>query len=350
MDGNDKNVLIVGGGVAGLSAAVELARLGIGVELVEKADEPGGYAGQFTCKAVDKCARCGACIVEEKIKVASASPKVKIHTGVQLDEIKKSDRFFADIIDKIGSRFSLTADAVIIASGFSAFDPESKPYGYRMFDNVITNLELERMLRQEGTIRRPSDNKVPDKIAFIQCVGSRDGKLNHLWCSKVCCGSALRMAKLIKSRQAEVEATFFYMDVQTFGKDFQAFYSEVRHDVNMVRAIPGDIYRTEDDRLMVSYFKAGENETTEGIFDMVILSVGITPGKDNGVLAEALNVKLDASGFFSDSGDRGNEGHSGVFYAGTAIGPMSIADSLADAGRAVKKVLEYLEADRESQF
>jgi len=338
----EKKVLVIGSGVAGLSAAVELAALGIDVEVMEQADEPGGHARQFTCKATDKCVKCGACIVEEKIMDAVSSPKVKIYTGVRLDDIQKLDRLTANFTDKEGSTHALTADAVIIASGFNAFDPERKPYGYRVFDNVITNLELESMLRKQGSISRPSDNKEPDRMAFIQCVGSRDAKLNHLWCSKVCCGSALRMARLIKSKQAAVEIAFFYMDVQTFGKDFQTFYSMVQNDVKMIRAIPGDVYRTEDDKLKVNYFCAGNKEGTEDIFDMLVLSVGITPGKGNNALAEMMDITLDESGFFGPLGDKGKDDHPAVFSVGTANGPMSIADSVADAGRVVWDVVNYL--------
>jgi heterodisulfide reductase subunit A len=259
-----------------------------------------------------------------------------------LDTVQTLDGLTAKFTDKEGGTHKLTADAVIIASGFKAFDPKDKPYGYHVFDNVTTNLELEHILRDQGTLCRPSDNKEPDRIAFIQCVGSRDGKLNHLWCSKVCCGSALRMARLIKSKQATVEIVFFYMDVQTFGKDFHTFYPKAQNDVTMIRGIPGDIYRTEDDRLMVNYFIAGNKKGSEDIFDMVVLSVGITPGEDSNSLAEMMDITLDDSGFFSPLNDKGAPDHPSVFSVGTARGPMSIAESMADAGRVALEVVKYL--------
>ncbi len=338
MNLNDKQVLIVGGGIAGVSAALGLARLGIHVELIEKADELGGHVRQFTCKATHKCAKCGACIIEENIRDTLSHPNIKVYTGVRLNNIQRAERFSATIVENKGSDNALEADAVIIASGFNAFNPEGKPYGYRLFDNVITNLELERMLRRERFLRRPSDDRVPEKIAFIQCVGSRDAKLNHLWCSKVCCGSALRMASVIKTNQPAVGIDFFYMDVQNFGKDFPAFYSRVQNEIQMIRAIPGDVYKTGDDRLMVNYFPPGAPEALEEIFDMIILSVGITPGQDNKGLADMLNVGLDDSGFFRDSVESNEDDKPAIFFAGTTKGPMSIADSIADAGRVVWEV------------
>ncbi|MBW2365724.1 MAG: hypothetical protein JRF25_11850, partial [Deltaproteobacteria bacterium] len=104
-------------------------------------------------------------------------------------------------LDAGETTLSAHANAVILATGFKPFNPVDKPYGYGKFKNVITNLDMERMLRRDGRAIKPSNGVEADRIAFIQCVGSRDAKLNHLWCSKVCCGSALRMAGLVKARQ-----------------------------------------------------------------------------------------------------------------------------------------------------
>ena len=141
------------------------------------------------------------------------------------------------------------------------------------------------MLRQQTRVKRPSDNLAPKSIAFVQCVGSRDSSLNHLWCSKVCCGSALRMAKLIKARHPETQITFFYIDVQSFGKDFHSFYDGVQKDVRMIRAIPGEIFKPTQDHLQVNYYEAKTGTPHQENFDMVVLSVGITPGGDTQYLA-----------------------------------------------------------------
>jgi len=344
---SDKNALVIGGGVTGLSAALELACLDISVEIVEKEDYLGGFAGQFACKATDKCVKCGACVVQEKLKNVVKSPKIKSHVGSRLENVTNSGKFLVTLSDNKGSNHPFETDAIIIASGFSPYDPEGKPYGYNRFDNVITNLALERMLRQESLARRPSDNKEPKKIAFIQCVGSRDAKLNHLWCSKVCCGSAMRMARLIKSRQAETEIVFFYIDIQTFGRDFQRFYNEVQNDVRMIRAIPADVFRTEDDRLQMTYFNDAESESVEEIFDLLVLSIGITPGKDLSDLAALLNIELSDSEFVSTSEQSARTSQEGVFAAGTVLGPMDIAESMASAGKAAWEVVGYFKTNKD---
>jgi heterodisulfide reductase subunit A len=234
------------------------------------------------------------------------------------------------------------ADAVIIATGYKPFNPEGKPYGFKSFANVITNLELEEMLKQNSIALRPSDNRIPQKIAFIQCVGSRDAKLKHLWCSKVCCASALRLAGLIKKRQPQIEISLFYIDIQTFGKNFQAFYDAVQGNIRMIRNVPGDIYKAQNDCLQVTYYDAASSNTREEKYDMVVLSIGITPSSDLNRMVELFDMRLDETGFAQ--GIRHDRPFSvpGVFVAGTATGPMSIAESVASAAQAVLAATKYL--------
>ena len=246
-------------------------------------------------------------------------------------------------LDNNASEHTIKTDVVLITTGFQPFDPREKPYGFGRFKNVVTGLELESMLKRSGGAKKPSDNKLPDKIAFVQCVGSRDAKLNHLWCSKVCCGSALRMARLIKERQPETEITFFYIDVQTFGKDFEQFYREAQEDIRMIRAIPGDFYEMDDQRLKVNFVNNPTHETMEEIFDLVVLSVGITPCEDIGTMSRMFKIGPDEFGFLK-SHDKGiSVSKNGVFTAGTVQGPMSIPETIAGVGSAVWKIIKYID-------
>jgi heterodisulfide reductase subunit A len=246
-------------------------------------------------------------------------------------------------LDARAGQIACEADAIVLATGFSPFNPQNKPYGYGVFKNVVTNMELEDILRGEGQVLRPSDGQPARKIAFIQCVGSRDAKLNHLWCSKICCGSALRMAGLINARQPESEISFFYIDVQTFGRDFVPFYRRVQEQVRMIRAIPGDIFETPEGQLRVTYITGETHETIEEIFDCVVLSVGLQPCKENLEVARQLNLKVGDSGFVIPSEIDGEASNNGVFSAGAVGGPMSIAESIASAGETSLKILKYLE-------
>lgn len=245
-------------------------------------------------------------------------------------------------LDSSESCHTSEVDAIIAATGFQPYNPVSKPYGYGLFDNVITNLELERILRENSTAARPSDGKAPRKIAFIQCVGSRDAGLNHLWCSKVCCASALRMASLIKMRQPETEITFFYIDVQTFGKNFQSFYDEIQKNIRQVRTIPGDIYPTKDGRLQLTYFDGAGSQSVDETFDLVVLSIGLIPGQDNPDLAGLFNLEILETGFLSPVENDTPGICVGIFTAGTVQGPMSIPETIANATDVSWKVIKYI--------
>jgi heterodisulfide reductase subunit A len=343
----DRTVAVIGAGAAGLTAALELTRFGFHVDIIEKAAFAGGHAVRFACKATDRCVSCGACIVHQKLAEAAAEPGVRILTGSRIEKISKSQNFEIQLTHKAEDSdptpLWLEADAVIWATGFSVFNPQNKPYGYGVFKNVITNLELEDMMRADGRATRPSDRRAARSLAFIQCVGSRDARLNHLWCSKFCCGSALRMANLIRAREPQTRVSFFYIDIQTFGRDFDAFYRQVQENVHMIRAIPGDIFQTEDGSLKVTFVNNDTHETVEERFDIVVLSAGMQPCKENSELAARLNLSAEGSGFVENAaGDA--KGLPGVFVAGAAGGPMTIAESIASAGSAVLKTIKYLDA------
>ena len=405
-----KKVLVIGGGVAGLTAASEMAALDIDVEIVEQSDFPGGHAIQYTCKATDECVKCGACMVEEKLDRVVQNPKIKLLAGTRIEALSHAEGFSATLqkkpafidpgkcsncgiclekcpekgavtqgfsrnhtpfyaissekcrylqdqscsvcretcpagaieLDAAGTTAATRADAVVLATGFTAFSPESKPYGYGRFKNVMTNLEMERLLRRDGRALKPSSGAEAERIAFIQCVGSRDAKLNHLWCSKVCCGSALRMAGLVKARQPETRITFFYMDVQTFGRDFDLFYGKIREDVRLIRAIPGDIYPVAEDELRVTFLDPVSSESVQAEFDLVVLSVGMTPCAGLVQTADMLKLPLADTGFAQQIGAEGLMPEKGIFTAGAVTGPMSIAESIASAGKAAFEVAKYL--------
>ncbi len=390
MSTKSKKVMVIGGGIAGLTAAWELAGLGAQVELVEKADYLGGHAIQYACKATDECRQCGACAVESMLKNVVNEPAITVHLATEVDKISKNGKFAVGLKkaatdtsrktceggyttdpkgcsvvkgfsvnnakyyqpdgslnpETAGSAKSIEVDAVVVATGFTPFDPNIKStYRYNELANVVSGLDLESGKRSNGAVLRPSDGKPPKKVAFIQCVGSRDERLGNLWCSQVCCPYALRTAQAMKHQDPELDITIFYMDIQNTGNDFPVFYQQCKDEMKFVRNIPVDMYLVENDCVRTRFMAAeGNSEAVEEDFDLVVLSVGIMPGADNETLAEQIGIGLSSDGFFAcaDNLNRTATGQAGIFVAGTASGPKTIAESIVNAGQSAGEVMKYL--------
>jgi heterodisulfide reductase subunit A len=329
-------VLVIGGGIGGMTAALVLARFGAAVDIVERNRWLGGHAAEFACKALEACVKCGACLVAETLEAAATHPRITAYTDSRLEAITRGDRFSYTIRKTPGTPFRGDADAVVIAAGFRTFDPSNKPYGYGRFPNMITNLDLERMLRANAKAIRPSDSVAPKRMAFIQCVGSRDTKLGHLWCSKFCCAAALRAARLIRHRQPETDITIFFIDIQTFGRDFESFYRQSQQQFRFIRAIPGDAFQLDGSGIRLSYMDDSSRQSREEVFDLVVLSTGMVPPEGLAQTADDLGLTLAPTGYV------GALAHRGVFAAGAVRGPMRIEETIADARHTASQVLAFL--------
>lgn len=306
----------------------------------------------------DRCNGCGICF--QKCPVPGAimqgrAPRVGPYVAIRRDLCRFFDNAACTLcrdacpqgaidLSARAQAGTIQADAIFMATGFSPYNPSDKPYGYGRFANVITSLDAERLLREHAVMKRPSDGRPAGRIAFVQCVGSRDAQLGHPWCSKICCGSSLRMARLIQSRQKDAQITFFYIDVQTFGKDFQSFYRSARENIRMIRAIPGDILRTDTDELEVIYFDPESSASEESVFDIVVLSVGLLPAGDNARMARILDWSADESGFMPLHGSQGHPAPAGIYAGGAVTGPMTIAESVSSAEKTVFDMVRYLTA------
>ena len=378
MNSKTGKVMVVGGGIAGLTAAWELSRQNVNVELVEKSCFLGGHSIGFTCKATDSCKQCGACSVEEMLKNVVNEPLINVHLRTEVTALEKRDGFTVSLaksdveavasqsllkgfsrhntplyvvsgevadapegavdIEKLGSEGQVAVDAVVVATGYAPFDPNLKStYGYDKWDNVITGLDLENIIREKGAVVRPSDGEKPGRIAFIQCVGSRDERLGNLWCSEVCCPYAMRMAGVAKHHDPDADVSIFYIDIQNSGKEFPVFYERMKENIRFVRTIPVDIYPLEGGALQLRHMVEEAGEPASEEFDLVVLSVGIMPGKDTAKLSEVMKVPVTEDGFLAaDTGD------AGLFVAGTAAGPGSIAATIAGAGEVALATMNYL--------
>ena len=231
-------------------------------------------------------------------------------------------------------------EAVVLATGYRPADPaEIGRFKVHRFRNMVTAMELEKMLRFKGTLLRPSDSASPESLAFIQCVGSRDEQLGHDYCSRVCCGYALRMASKLVYDHPDLDIAFFYMDIQNVCSDFDRFIGEARNRIRFIRGLPGDFYASEKDRVSIGYYDPARRKTLQADFDIVVLSVGLTPGPSHGFFRDRVGLSLDEDGFLRVPEGAENQG---VFLAGTVEGPMDVSESISHAKRAVFQVGRYL--------
>ena len=237
----------------------------------------------------------------------------------------------------------LSVNAVIVATGFDVFDAREKgSLGYGRYPNVLTGLDLEQIFSREGYLILPTNANEPQNIAFIQCVGSRDE--GHRYCSQVCCKYAMKLAGLIKYQNPDTQVTIFYIDLQTTGKGFAQFYENYKESIRFVRGVPVEILQTSSGELEVRFEDIAQGKVCRDTFDLVVLSVGISPGKNSWDLARILGINLADDGFFDIKHPlSSNETNvDGVFVAGTCQGPKDIPDSIAHGIAAASKAMQVL--------
>jgi len=247
----------------------------------------------------------------------------------------------AEAIDYEQKDETVTMDvgAIVLSPGFEEFIAAGNyDYGYSRFPDVVTSIEFERILSASGPyaghVQRLSDGSEPKKIAFLQCVGSRDISCRNRYCSSVCCMYAIKESVIAKEHLKDVDVTVFFMDMRAFGKDFDKYYERARSEygVNFVRARVSDVFKPEGSgRLTVKYSDEHGTVTRED-FDMVVLSVGLEPSDTIGRIAEKLRIRMDKNGFiWTNSFNPLETSRSGIFVGGAASGPKDIPETVTQA-------------------
>jgi heterodisulfide reductase subunit A len=421
-----RKALIIGGGVAGIQAALDLADTGYKVYLVEREPSIGGMMARIdkTFPTMD----CSICILAPKMSDVGHHPNIELLTNSEVVDVKgyignfrvkvlKKPRYvkedcsacgecskvcpmtapnefdaglalrhaiytpFAQAVPStyiIDMNLCLNKDGVIVcdkcvkacerqaidftmkpetvelevgtiivATGADVFDPSALPqYGYGKYLNVITSLEFERLINaggpSGGRLIRPSDMKVPKRVAFIQCVGSRSNKTGRTYCSNVCCMNTIKDSLLIKEHWPETEIYVFYVDIRAYGKGFEDLYKRAKKEaVIFIRGLPAEII---EDKRTRNLWLIGENtllkEPYKMNFEMVILSVGLEPRKDSEVIQRLLTLSRTQDGFFMEAHPKlrpVDAATGGIFFAGCAEAPKDIKDSVTQASAAAAR-------------
>ncbi|MFH1437664.1 MAG: FAD-dependent oxidoreductase, partial [Pseudomonadota bacterium] len=277
------------------------------------------FTGDEAIAEAARCLNCGLCC--ECLQCVSAC------------EAKAIDHAMTDRV------LDIDVGSIILAPGFDLFDTELKgEYGYGVCKNVVTSLEFERILSASGPftghVVRPSDHEEPKKIAWIQCVGSRDVVCGKGYCSSVCCMYATKEAIMAKDHVDGLETTIFYNDMRTYGKGYEQYYESAKNKfgVKYTRGIISSVKELQRSRNLVLKHVTESGGVEEEEFDMVVLSTGLVPAKAAKELAHRLDVELDEFGFCKTASHRPNEtSRKGVYVAGVFAAPKDIPETVSEA-------------------
>jgi len=424
-----QKALVIGGGIAGIQAALDIANSGYKVTLVEKNPSIGGHMAQLseTFPTLD----CSQCILTPKMVDAGKHENIELLTYSEVENVSGTIGNFkvkirrkaayvdhdkctgcGDCTDKcptkvlsefdegLGKRKAIYSPfpqavpnkpvidsdnclyfrfdgkcgicqktclldaidfnqedkfieddfgAIVLATGYNTYPKENfREYGAGKYEDVITSLQFERMLSAsgptEGEILRPSDGKIPKRIAFLSCVGSRDPEHHMPYCSKICCMYNAKHAHLYKHQVPDGEAVVFNIDVRTAGKDYEEFFTRIKNSGNVlyIRGKPARVIK-EKDKLVVWSYNTLTGRKFKLVCDMVVLATAIIPTANAVELANKLKIQTNENGFFSEIHPKLRPVESmvpGFLLAGCCHSPKDIPDTVAQASAAATKVLQ----------
>jgi heterodisulfide reductase subunit A len=329
--------LIIGGGIAGLEAALQLGRGGYHVVLVDKAPAFGGHAAElyssFPRWEDPKN------LLKLKLDELITLPNVITMLNTEIIEIKRqSEEFIAHYLDKITQTKKLVpADVVILCTGFDLIDTSIYgEYGYGIYRNVVNSLEFEHMLHEYGQDK----TKIPENIAFIKCVGSRDRSKGFPYCSKICCMYTAKQAGMVKKLSHKTKCYVFYMDYRACGKEYEEFVRSVIEDdgVRYVRGRPSKVIR-ENDKLLIRFEDTLIGIPMETSVELIVLAGAVVPRRETSLLTKALGIKTDDYGFIEPMYGSAAKIEERIYFAGACGFAVESLGAAAQGAAAAAEVM-----------
>jgi len=343
--------LIIGGGISGISAALEIANADKQVYMLEKSGSIGGLVANIdlTYPYLNSAKQ----MIDHKIKTVLNHSKIKVYLNAEVKQVTGYVGNFETTIKQKGKETKLSFGNVIVATGLKPFDAKKvKNYGYGKLPNVITSVELEQILKSGLIITR--DGRVPHHIAIIHCVGSRNDDYNP-YCSRTCCMTALKFVNQIKSALPKANIYDIYSDMRAFGKGCEELYSNTSRKNVMFLTIdhknnlPQIKQASYDDacNLLIEFTEKFSGESIEVPADIVILMVGMEAHENAKETAHSVGVSMDGNGFYIERHpklDPVATTTDGVYVVGTCQSPKDIPDSISQARAAAARILATIES------
>jgi heterodisulfide reductase subunit A len=335
-----KKVIVIGGGIAGIEVSNQLSDLGYEVILLEKSDQIGGKLLEWdrlfpTFRYADE-------VVQKLTRKINQLP-VTIETNSEITGVVRQNGAFSVTTNQSVHH---NADALVVTTGFELFNARRKEeYGYGIYDNVITSADLEKRFKTDRKITNPL-GKIPNRVAFVHCVGSRDEKVGNHYCSKVCCATGVKQAIEIQEQLPYVEIYCFYMDLRMYGEGFEELYrkAQEKHNVQFIRGRVSEVSENIDHSLQVKAEDTLSARPLKMNVDLLVLLSGMEPGKGSESIKNLLKLGTMESGFLEPADvhfARNISSVKGIFMAGTCICPMSVNDTLENARSAAFEVHHY---------
>ncbi|MEW5706742.1 MAG: hydrogenase iron-sulfur subunit [Actinomycetota bacterium] len=350
-----RSVLVIGGGVSGMTAALEVAKAGYEAVIVEKEAQLGGWMGKMKKRLPTQYpyAKLEDPGVDAKVAEINSNPNIKVYTSATVEQIAGQPGMFDVTINANGGTVETRVGSVVLATGWKPYDASKlESYGYGVYPNVVTNVAMEEMAKNGG-INRPSDGKAAKNVVFIQCAGQRDA--NHLpYCSSVCCATSLKQATYVRESDPKAKAYIIYKDMRTPGQ-YELFYKSAQDDpgIFLTKGNITSITEDEANNLILEVEDTLLGGPIKIKADMVVLATGMVPTTAEEAI---LNLKyrqgpglpdLDLFNGFADSNFicfPYETRRTGIYSAGCVKMPQTIAESIDDATGAALKAIQVVEA------
>ena len=331
------DIAIIGGGVSGMEAASMLSRLGLHTSLIEEKEKLGGHVAQW-----DRLFPDGRHANELLNSLHGALDGVDVYLNTTVAGVThEENRWQLTLSDGT----ALDAGTVLLATGFSLFASQRKEeYGFGIYDKVITSADLEKSFSEGKGLGAAS--KVPLRIGFVHCVGSRDEKVCNRHCSKVCCATAVKQASELKEIHKNARVYCFYMDLRMFGRYYEDLYYQAQNKfgVHFIRGRVSEVAENIEGNLIVKAEDTLAGQPLRATLDYLVLMPGMEHHVNAPKIAKLFNISLGEDGFFK-TGDAYNNLLSeqpGLFFAGACTSPKTYIDSVNEARAAAITIYKYL--------